>query len=262
VPSTSSISRRLPAIKKPDRARSDLIVVVADDDPGIRSIVAQLLQLNGFFPLTCPDGKSALELVAKAQPALVLLDVRMPALDGLAACRAIRQTSQTPVIILTVMDDESEAAKALDAGADDYIRKPFGAHELISRVKAVLRRAGDRTMGDTLAVGSLRLDETQRIAQVEGSEVHLSTTEFDLLAYLMRNAERVVTHIQLLDHIWGYDYGESRQAIRLVVHRLRRKLTAAKDVELETMAGVGYRIKARPYRVDPDDAGAKPPGRP
>jgi DNA-binding response OmpR family regulator len=158
-------------------------------------------------------------------------------------CRDVRRTSDTPVIILTVLDDEAEAARALDAGADNYVRKPFGARELVSRVKAVVRRSGSRGAGMTLALGSLKVDETQRLVLIAGNEVHLTSTEFDLLAYLMRNAERVVTHVQLLDHIWGYDYSESRQAIRLVVHRLRRKLAPAGDVTLETMTSVGYRLK-------------------
>ena len=145
--------------------------------------------------------------------------------------------------MLTVLDDETEAARALDAGADDYIRKPFGARELVARIKAVVRRAGTRGSGELFVIGSLKIDETQRIASIGGEEVHLSSTELDLLAYLAANVNRVVTHAQLLDHIWGYDYTESRQAVRLVIHRLRRKLAPAKDVQVETMAGVGYRLK-------------------
>jgi DNA-binding response OmpR family regulator len=252
MPNTSAPARRVFGARTPAQARGEPIVVIADDDPGIRSVVSQLLQLNGFFAMTCGDGKSAVDLVVKLRPALAILDVRMPGMDGFTACQAIRRASDTPIIMLTVLDDEAEAAKALDSGADDYIRKPFGAHELVSRVKAVVRRTSNRYIGGVLKVGSLQLDQRQRIVLLDGTEVHVSSTEFDLLAYLMHNANRVVTHVQLLDHVWGYDYTESRQAIRLVVHRLRRRLEGARDVELETMPGVGYRLKNLPHH-DPLD---------
>ncbi|HLF78618.1 MAG TPA: response regulator transcription factor [Dehalococcoidia bacterium] len=250
-----SLTSRSPSLATttPGR-RTEPVVLVADDDPGIRAVVAQLLQINGFFAVTCADGESALELARKLRPALVILDVRMPALDGLTVCQTIRRGSDTPIIMLTVLNDEAEAAKALDAGADDYIRKPFGARELVSRVKAVVRRAGNRGLGDRVSAGSLQLDENQRIVLIHGVEVHVSSTEFDLLAYLARNANRVVTHVQLLDHIWGYDYTESRQAIRLVIHRLRRKLESATGIQLETMSGVGYRLKIPD--LDPDAVAA------
>jgi two-component system OmpR family response regulator len=230
---------RAPGITGQRRAQPT--VVVADDDPGIRNLVSQLLHVNGFFVVTCGDGFSAVQLSQDLKPALVILDIRMPNMDGFAACETLRRSSDVPVIFLTVVDAESDAVRAFEAGADDYIRKPFGARELVSRVRAVTRRFRSLP-GEKLVLGTLEVDENQRLAFVNGSETRLSATEFALLSYLIRNANKVVTHAQILDQVWGFDYLETRQVIRLVVHRLRRKLGVGLDVRLETIAGVGYRL--------------------
>ena len=176
--------------------RNEPVVVVADDDPGIRAVVSQLLQANGFFAVSCGDGESAVNLVRQLRPSLVLLDIRMPVMDGLTACREIRRETTIPVIMLTVLDDESEAARALDAGADDYVRKPFGTQGHSSRESRLSSAAwavvalGSSFLSSALC-GSMRRSQ---IASINGDEIHLSSTELDLLAYLAGNLNRVVTH--------------------------------------------------------------------
>ena len=214
------------------------VVVVADDDPGIRTIVSHLLEANGYYVVACGDGEGALQLTDQLKPALLVLDIKMPKLDGLSVCRKLRTKTDVPVIFLTVVDDESEAVSAFEAGGDDYIRKPFGARELVSRVGAVLKRFS----GEAPA-RQLELDSGQRLAYMNAQELTLSATEYAVLHLLMENANRVLTYGQLLERVWGYDYQDSRQVARLVVHRLRRKLEGATDVVLETVAGAGYRLK-------------------
>lgn len=166
--------------------------------------MSRILQLNGFFVVTCRDGETALNLFPQIQPSLAILDIRMPGLDGLALCARLRAASDVPVIILTATEDEATAAEALEAGADDYVRKPFGAAEFIARVRAVLRRA-DVDMPPTVRYecGPLVIDERQRLVTLHGREIALSRTEFGLLAYLARNANRVLTHDQILERVWG-----------------------------------------------------------
>ncbi len=219
------------------------VVVVADDDPGIRTIVSHLLEANGYYVVACGDGEGALQLTDQLKPALLVLDIKMPKLDGLSVCRKLRTKTDVPVIFLTVVDDESEAVSAFEAGGDDYIRKPFGARELVARVGAVLKRFSGEAPARQLELGSLELDSGQRLAYMNAQELTLSATEYAVLHLLMENANRVLTYGQLLERVWGYDYQDSRQVARLVVHRLRRKLEGATDVVLETVAGAGYRLK-------------------
>lgn len=169
--------------------RPQLSVLVADDDPAILTIVSKILQLSGFFVFTAQDGDAALALFEEAQPHLVLLDVRMPGTDGVTVCKRLRAFSDVPIVMLTVMDDQIDVAKGLDAGADDYIRKPFGAEELLVRVKAVLRRANVAALPtEILEAGDLTLDASRHVARIGDRELALTATEFVLLAYCSETA--------------------------------------------------------------------------
>jgi two-component system response regulator RegX3 len=206
--------------------------------------VSRLLELNGFIPLVATNGNDALRLFDEADPALVILDVIMPGKTGLDVCREIRARSDAPVIMLTALDDEAEAARALREGADDYVRKPFGARELMARIQAVLRRAGAQAAAGAqrLEAGRLVIDEAGHTVLVDGREVLLSKTEFAVLAYLMRNKDRVLTHDQMLERVWGPDYTGSNHVLQVAISRLRQKIDNA--VQIEAVAGVGYRLRA------------------
>jgi DNA-binding response OmpR family regulator len=220
-------------------------VLVADDDPAILNIVSKILQLHGFFVFTAHDGDSALKLFEEVQPRLVLLDVRMPGTDGLAVCRKLRAGSDVPIIMLTVMDDQLDVAKALEAGADDYVRKPFGADELLARVNAVLRRSKVAMLPtEILQAGELTLDGARHVAMVGATELPLTATEFLLLAYLIRNRDRVLTHQQILEAIWGPEYTDSRHMLRVTMSRLRGKVGSPSGQFIETLPRVGYRLHA------------------
>ncbi len=224
--------------------RSGGPVLVADDDPAIVHIVSTILHLNGYFTYSCHDGGSVTSLFEEVQPRLVMLDVRMPVVDGISVCRQIRAMSDVPIIMLTVLDDQKDVAKALEAGADDYIRKPFGADELAARVNAVLRRtAGAASASEVLTWGPLKLDAARHVALADDDELMLSATEFALLAYLMRNPDRVLTHDQILETIWGPEYVDSRHMLRVTMSRLRQKLHPAAHDLIQTLPRVGYRFQ-------------------
>ncbi len=227
-------------------SRNRPTILVADDDPSILTIVSRVLQLNGYFVVTAQDGTAALELEHEMQPILAILDVRMPAMDGISVCRRIRDRSDVPVIILTALEDEMDAARALEAGADDYVRKPFGTDELVARVRAVLRRAGNGAPGAArLEAGPLVVDEHQRQVTLLGRELQLSRTEFCLLDFLVRNPNRVLTHDQLLEGVWGREYVGSHHLLRVAVSRLRQKLEGTGGELIETLSGVGYRFRKK-----------------
>ncbi len=227
-------------------ARLGQVILVADDDPSILTIVSRVLQLNSFFVVTCKDGRSALDLYDEIRPNMLILDVRMPKLDGITVCQRLRCRSDVPVIILTALEDESDAARALEAGADDYVRKPFGTDELVARVRAVLRRTGTAVPSPTtIEAGPLIVDERQHVVTLNGIELELSRTEFFLLDFLIRNPNRVLTHDQLLEGVWGREYLGSHHLLRVAISRLRQKLTGSGCELIETLSGVGYRFRKR-----------------
>lgn len=225
--------------------RSAIHTLVADDDPAILNAVSRILQLNGFFVVSCTDGHTALRLFEELSPSLVILDLRMPGIDGIEICRRIREHSDVPLILLTAVNDESEAARALETGADDFIRKPFGANEFLARVRAVLRRARvDAYRGQVLEEGPIVLDERQHQVLVTGNEIALSRTEFALLAFLLRNKSRVLTHDYILQGVWGQEFSGSHHLLRVSMSRLRQKLGVDAARNIETLPGVGYRFRA------------------
>ncbi len=219
-------------------------VLVVDDEPAILNIVSKILQQHGFFVFTCGDGETALTVFEDVHPRLVILDVRLPGVDGLTVCKRIRAVSDVPIVMLTMIDDQRDAARAFEAGADDYVRKPFGAEELVARVSAVLRRSRVAVLPrETLLFGPLTLDCARHLAGVGDHDLKLTATEFMLLAYLIRNQDRVLTHDQILEAIWGPEYVDSRHVLRVTMSRLRQKIDLPDHRFIETLPRIGYRLR-------------------
>jgi len=227
------------------KERGSLLILAADDDAAIRKIVSRVLELNDFSVITCTNGAEALRLFADEEPDLVILDVKMPEVDGLMVCQEIRTESTVPIIMLTGVEDESQAAAALEMGADDYIRKPFGTNELLARVRAILRRSGPDSVPDSgvLTCGEITADVGEHTVHCKGHEVSLTRTEFSLLVYLLSNQNRVLTHDQILEKVWGPDYIGSHHVLRVCISRLRQKFDDANALAIEALSGVGYRLR-------------------
>ena len=229
----------------------DARILLVEDDPSIREVTAIGLGAAGFVVTTAADGVEGLERF-RAEPAdLVLLDVMLPRLDGLDVCRAIRRESTTPVVMLTARGDTIDVVVGLEAGADDYIRKPFEMPELVARIRAALRRRGrDAELGitsDELRLGPLSIDLAGRTVERDGTEIPLTRTEFDLLVELARRPGQVFTRDLLLDRVWGYDYLGDSRLVDVAVGRLRAKIETdpAEPQLVLTVRGTGYKV-ARP----------------
>jgi len=222
-------------------------VVVVDDDAHIRELASLYLQKEGFEVQTAADGPSAIDLVERDRPALVVLDLMLPGMSGFDVCKRLRQDSAVPIIMLTARDEDVDKIVGLELGADDYMTKPFNPRELVARVRAVLRRSAAGGAGDAkqqagiVSAGALRVDRARREAHAGGRALELRTKEFDLLATLVENAGIVLTREQLLDRVWGYSfYGETR-TVDVHVQHLRAKL-AGSGVGIQTVRGVGYKL--------------------
>ena len=227
-------------------------VLVADDDRAIRESLARALELEGYPVVAVRDGASALEAIAADKPDVLILDVMMHGIDGLTVCRVLRaQGDQTPILMLTARTETSDRVAGLDAGADDYLPKPFDLDELLARIRALLRRfrpaddSGDATGVDApLVVADLTLDPATREVTRGGRPITLSKTEFDLLELLMRNSGVVLVHSTIYDRIWGYDFGPGSNNLAVYISYLRRKIDADEDVKLiHTVRGVGYTVR-------------------
>ncbi len=221
-------------------------ILVVDDDPQIRRVLKVTLTGQGYEVDDAKNGEGALEKLRESRFDLVLLDMNMPGIDGLEACRAIREGSEIAIVMLTVRDNEVDTVSALDAGADDYVTKPFKTPELLARIRAALRRtpAGQGPTG-RLTLGGVEIDFDARQVTSRGRHVHLTPKEFDLLRYLAAHANRVLTHRELLQAVWGPDYGEQVDYLRVVVNQLRKKIEAkpSAPVHLLTEPWVGYRLQ-------------------
>ncbi len=219
-------------------------ILVVDDEPAILRAVAMDLRAHGFHVETAESGEAALERHAHSRPDLILLDLNLPDLDGAEVIRCVRQRAPTPVIVLSVRDAERDKVAALDAGADDYVTKPFGADELLARVRVALRRlAGPQGSAEgVFASGPLRVDLQRREVTVSGERVHLTPTEYDLLKTFVRYPDRVLTDRTLLQQVWGSEYGSESHYLHVYVARLRRKLGPDAGRVIETEPGVGYRF--------------------
>lgn len=223
-------------------------VLVVDDDPDIRGLLRQLLERAGYEVVEGASGREGLRTLYSASPDLVLLDVSMPELDGWQTLERIRDVSDVPVLMLTARAAELEKVRGLQAGADDYVTKPFGRQELLARVEAHLRRAGPREeQAGTYADGLVTIDFAQREVTVAGRQVALTPLEFKLLSAFVRNPNQVLSHDQLLELVWGDPLTGSRARIKLYVGYLRQKLAVegTEGSPIETVRGFGYRYRPK-----------------
>jgi two-component system, OmpR family, response regulator MtrA len=222
----------------------DARILLVEDDPSIREVTAIGLGAAGFAVTTAEDGVVGLERFRSEGFDLVLLDVMLPRLDGYEVCRQIRRTSTVPVVMLTARADTMDVVVGLEAGADDYVRKPFEVPELIARVRAALRRAGT-TAGDAaqLRLGPIEVDVAGRAARRDDRDIPLTRTEFDLLVELIRHAGQVLSRDVLLDRVWGYDYLGDSRLVDVAIQRLRAKIEAdpAAPELIQTVRGAGYK---------------------
>jgi two-component system KDP operon response regulator KdpE len=220
-------------------------ILVVDDDPQIRRVLKVTLTGQGYEVDDAKNGDAALEKLREARFDLVLLDMNMPGISGLDACRAMREQSEIAIIMLTVRDNETDKVEALDAGADDYVTKPFTTPELSARIRAALRRT-PWTHGPSgrLTLGTATVDFDTRQVTSRGRHVHLTPKEFDLLRYLAAHANKVLSHRELLQAVWGPDYGDQVDYLRVVVNQIRKKIEArpSTPVYLLTEPWVGYRL--------------------
>jgi DNA-binding response OmpR family regulator len=218
-------------------------ILVVDDEKNIVQLARLYLNKEGYRVEVAYDGAQALAKAKSVRPDLIVLDIMMPEMDGLAVARELRKTSNVPIIILTARGDDVDRIVGLELGADDYVTKPFNPRELVARVKAVLRRAGDETPRQAvLEADSLRLDPASREVTIEGQQVTLRAKEFDLLAAFLRHAGIVLDRERLLQLVWGSDYFGDTRTIDVHVAWLREKLAKAKHVKIQTVWGVGYKL--------------------
>ncbi len=231
---------------------SNARVLVVDDDPQIRRVMRMTLVAHGYVVSDARSGEEALETLRGAMQDLVLLDINMPGMGGLEACRLIRASSEIPIIVLTVRNAERDKVEALDAGADDYVTKPFGTPELLARIRAALRRAPSLTEDFTgvLALGAAEVDFTSRRIRKNGKELPLTPKELDVLRYLAAHANSPVPHAKLLQTVWGPDYGGEVEYLRVFVNRLRKKIeeNPSEPRCLLTVPRVGYRLQVAAER--------------
>jgi two-component system response regulator MprA len=220
-------------------------LLVADDEAAVREALALVLDLDGFEVTTAADGQEAIRTVAAQRPDAVILDVLMPGLDGLEVCRRIRATGdRTPVLMLTARAEVSERVAGLEAGADDYLVKPFAREELIARLRALLRRTGWEDDRETLRFEDLELDPLAHEVRRGDRLLELTRTEFLLLELLMRHPRQVVTRATIFDRVWGYDFGPTSNSLEVYVGYLRRKTEADGEPRLvHTVRGVGYALR-------------------
>ena len=225
-------------------------ILVVDDDRAVRESLRRSLTFNGYTVDLATDGLDALEKVAATRPDAVVLDVMMPRLDGLEVCRRLRSAGDDlPILVLTARDSVSERVAGLDAGADDYLPKPFALEELLARLRALLRRAVPDLGADSEALGfeGLTLDPATREVDRDGRSISLTRTEFALLEMLMANPRRVLTRSRNLEEVWGYDFPTSGNALEVYVGYLRRKTEAGGESRLiHTVRGVGYVLRETP----------------
>lgn len=220
------------------------VILVVDDEPQIRRVMRTTLSSHGYTVLEAKDGPEALEQVRSGRPDLILLDVNLPGPSGLEICREVRASSDAPIIMLTVRNTERDKVHALDAGADDYVVKPFGVEELLARIRASLRRANPAESLPPFQSRELSIDFEKRVVTVKSKPVRLTPKEFELLRYLVANRGKSVPHRRLLQAVWGPDYGEETEYLRVFINQLRKKVEPdpRRPRFLHTEPWVGYRF--------------------
>ncbi len=220
-------------------------VLVVDDEPAIRRFLHTSLSAHGYTLFEAANGRDALAAVATHRPDLIILDLGLPDMDGIEITRRLREWTQIPIIIVTVQEQEAAKIDALDAGADDYVTKPFGMGELLARMRVALRRAASPAAEPVFTEAGLNVDLGRRLVDVNGKEVQLTPTEYDLLRALVTHAGKVLTHRQLLRQVWGAGYQTETHLLRVNMSNLRHKLEpdAARPSYILTEPGVGYRLR-------------------
>jgi two-component system, OmpR family, KDP operon response regulator KdpE len=219
-------------------------ILVVDDEPALRRTLQANLGARGYDVTAVETGEAALQQAGVQLPDLVILDLMLPGLSGLDVCRALRAASAVPILVLSARGEEQTKVQALDLGADDYLTKPFGMDELLARVRALLRRLGATSTAGTLQIGALVIDLDARQVWRDGQALDLTPREFNVLAYLIRHAGKVVTHRLLLAEVWGPQYKCETQYLRVFINRLRAKIgdDPAHPRYIATEPGVGYRV--------------------
>lgn len=231
--------------------RVSMKILVVDDEQAVRDSLRRSLSFNGYNVVLAEDGIQALEMIDKEQPALVILDVMMPRMDGLEVCRHLRsEGDDRPILILTARDNVSDRVGGLDAGADDYLAKPFALEELLARVRSLVRRSAVESNQSSnieqalLSCGDLTLDPESRDVYRNGRAISLTRTEFALLQLLLKNQRKVLTRAQILEEVWGYDFPTSGNVLEVYIGYLRRKTELeGEDRLIHTVRGVGYVLR-------------------
>lgn len=221
-------------------------VLVVDDEPAIRTFLRTILSAHDYTVFEAARGQAAVEAVVSQRPDLIVLDIGLPDMDGVAVTRILREWSQIPILILSVRGSEQDKIAALDAGADDYLTKPFGSGELLARIRVLLRRGARATNEPLFSLGALQVDLAKRVVMLEGQEVQLTPTEYDLLRTLVNHAGQVLTHHFLLRQVWALSMDDDAlHMLRVNISNLRHKLEPdpARPRYLVTEAGVGYRLR-------------------
>src|SRR3981189_1111747 len=224
---------------------NDAAILVADDEPQIRRVLRSTLSSHGYVIIQAKTGEEPVEAVRKEKPDLVLLDVNMPGIGGIEGCREIRESSDAPIIMLTVRNAERDKVLALDAGADCYVVKPFGIEELLARIRAALRRYAPGDALPPFVSKELTMDFERRQLTVRGAEVHRTPKKFDVLKHLIANQGKPLSHRRILQSVWGPDYGEETENLRVVINQLRKKIESnpAQPKYIRTEPWVGYRFQ-------------------
>jgi two-component system KDP operon response regulator KdpE len=222
-------------------------ILIIDDEPQILRALKTILGANHYRISTAISGEEGIALAVSQPPDIIILDLSLPDIDGIQVCEQIREWSRIPIIVLSVREKEKDKVAALDAGADDYLTKPFGIEELLARIRVALRHS-EQSLGNkqsTIKTGSMVIDLARHIVTQNGEEIRLTATEFKLLAYLAANADRVITHQNILMHVWGFAEMDRVEYLRVYIGQLRKKLESNPDEPqiIITEPGVGYRFK-------------------
>lgn len=233
-----------------DASRQSRRILVVDDEEAIREVLAQYLRRAGFVVLEAADGPTALRIATTTPPDLLILDLMLPGMDGLAVCRQLRETLAAPILMLTARSEEDDTLDGFRAGADDYVTKPFSPREVVMRAQAIMRRVEATTapamaLDDTLIFGELVIKPQLRQAERDGASLDLTAREFDLLRFLASHPRQVFSRQQLLDQVWGYDYFGDPSTVTVHIRRLREKVERdpAEPARLKTVWGVGYKFE-------------------
>jgi len=223
---------------------SDATILIVDDEPQIRRVMRTTLSSHGYAVVEAASGEEALEKLRAVRPDLIVLDVNMPGISGLETCAEIRTSSDVPIIMLTIRNSERDKVQALDAGADDYVVKPFGVQELMARIRAALRRSAPGDATPAFLTDDLKIDFDKRAVTVKNNPVRLTPKEFELLRHLVANQGKTLGHRRLLQAVWGPDYGEETEYLRVFINQLRKKIEPDphKPRYILTEPWVGYRF--------------------